>query len=252
MGGSRTTDRHQFPWTGTVQGVLQAVIATMFIWGGSRMYSYLSRTDHDAPPLLWMLLVGIVGLLIGLGVSVDRRRKRVPLSLAAPPAARVVVLGIVMVAVLWSARGWHDADGGGLVVGALVFVVVDRIVGPAWILGRALWQERSRRGWRRHEVVEVEGGRALLRDPSSGATLRARSELPLELGAAYVDLEALPSADPYRHDEVSARVRQLETFETRAARGHASATAALALLSGLLWLALPYCLALGPELTRTR
>jgi hypothetical protein len=253
MRGSGTTERHRFPGTGTVQGTLQAMAAAALAWTGSRFYAYFSMSDRDAPPILWILIAAIVGLLIGLGVSVDVRRTRAPLSLTGPAAARMTALAIVLLAMLAGAWGSSMPTWASLAGGALVFLVLDRIVGPAWVLAIALWQSWSRRGWRRHDVVEVEGGRALLRDPSSGAALRARSELPLELGAAYVELELLPSrAEPYRHDEVSARVRALETLEARATRAHTLGTAALALLSGLLWLALPYCTTLGRELTRAR
>ncbi|HEY8427536.1 MAG TPA: hypothetical protein VIL20_04145, partial [Sandaracinaceae bacterium] len=116
------------------------------------------------------------------------------------------------------------------------FAVLDRIAGPAWVLVRALRENAARKPWARHEVVEVDGARALVMD-ERGEPFYVRCEEPLEPGVVFLRPEPLTeSIEPYRHAHVLARVTAHETLAERRERKRGIVTAALGLLSGFGWI----------------
>lgn len=243
-------DRRRFLWGGTLQGGVQALVAASFLVAGT-IGIYVPREVEQ--PAIGLALAGVAAALIGLGVVVDRRRRETPLPLVGPAWGRGLVLllaftftaclvGLGAVGVL--------AVCFVLVAGVLVFVVLDRILGPAWILGCALVEQIARSRWVHREVVEAEGARALLRE-GTGTTTPVRIEQPLELGPAYLVLAPFDGpSEPYRSDESRTIVRAAETAAARRARGRTLVTACLALVSGLAWLLLPFLTELGRALSK--
>jgi hypothetical protein len=243
---------HAVPSTAAVQGVVQTVFAILF--------ALLGASFDDARPMwgapFWISLGALAVALVGLGVAVDWRRRRAPLPLVAPVLVRRILAGVaIALPVLLSLKDAPQFFVCAL-IGALsiwspyLFVTLDRILGPAWVLGPAATRAWARRRWARCTVIELDGVRAVVEDDRSHRFL-ARTELALEPGVAYLALSPISApAEPYRDAEVRAIVLGHETVAARTERSRAILTAALALLSGLAWVALPFALALGPALVR--
>lgn len=235
------------PWGGAIQGSVQALIMVFFMWL-ARSPDHVSAGAETASAFA-LVLATAAAFMIGLGAIVDRRRRDQPLPLAAPKTLRALVIS--MLALLFTAF----AVGNDLlfwlallmssVLGLPLFVVIDRLLGPAWVLGATLIEDRARRAWDEREVIEADDTRALLRD-ETGETEWVRSEAPLELGPGYFVLARLEGpTSPYRSEPSRRLVLRAESPEARAARRSAIGTAALGLVSGLVWLTLPFFLYLG-------
>lgn len=227
---------------GLAQGVLWGIGLRLGQWG-----FFCSRVPR--PQLLWVVITGAL-VLTALGAWIDLRRRERRLAMIASPRARAggFAVACVVVATCGALTGSPE---GFLCVGMSALpaltLVVDRMLGPAWVIAERLRIEHARRGWARVEVVATEP--TLLVVMPDGTAERARSEVPLELGGHYARLaRAEDRGHPYRKaDPIT--LLETESVETRAQRAHERTTAILALVSGLAWLALAFGPSVGAALS---
>ncbi len=130
-----------------------------------------------------------------------------------------------------------------------LFLTLDRILGPAWVLARTASCAWARRRWSFHRVLVVGDARAIV-EAADGRRLVVRTEVTLERGPAYLEVGPRPHpAEPYRSDDTEALLYAAEPAQERAKRRRDLLTAALGMLSGLVWMALPLSLLLADALT---
>lgn len=237
---------------GTVQGAAQASVVALLMWIGSADFCLFDeahgtvRTEAFGPVLL-----AIVVTLVALGAWIDLRRTT-PLVLEAPLRARWVVFALgallPLVPAVVAGAPLLAYVCLGCVASPYALVTLDRIVGPLWVLASLARRARARSRWPRYLVIEAGESRAIMQD-ERGEDLSVRTDVTLEPGLAYLELATLPlPAEPYRTDDVRVVVRQSERIAERKARSRDIVTAALALVSGLAWLALPFSVVLGDAL----
>lgn len=259
----RAAERREAPLTGMLQGIVQTILAALFMLvGGSDPLGYGPPTRG---PAFWCALVLVIVTLLGLGIVVDRRRARRPLDLVTPvPARRAILLvSVALPGVTTCAAALEQATSrgealqafvctvlGGMLLGVpCIFVVIDRILGPAWVLAQTAMRSFARRRWSRCDVLEVDGERAVILD-HTGTRLTVRTEQAMEPGPAYVVLTSMRMpAEPYREEDVRGNVERIESAADRAARRRDIVTAALSLVSGIAWLSPLFTMWLGDALT---
>ncbi len=228
---------------GTVQGLVQSGIALALMWLSGTM------GRHTLTPAWVVAAIGVTPLFTAVGVTVDRRRSAALLPFAAPTRVRafLLLLAFALFAALVATDELARVQSSAIVVVPLTWMVLDRVVGPAWVLVGRLRDHFTRRGWHRCRTLESEATRALLVF-ESGVRLRVHVDAPLEATTVFVKLAPRPVGSAYRDSDIAASIVRYETLAERAARRHDVGTAALALISGLLWFALPLCFLLGRSL----
>lgn len=229
--------------SGTVQGLVQSTAALLLMWFSGKM-------ERQTLTLGWVVAaIAVVLLFATIGVTVDRRRSGAPLALVAPMRVRgvLLVVAFALFAVLIAMDGHARVLSGAIAVVPWTWMMLDRVVGPAWVLVGHLRDHFARRGWHRCQTLESDATHALVVN-ESGARMRLRVDAPLEATTVFVELVLHSAGDPYRDTDIALGIVRFETLAERGARRHDAGTAALALISGLLWFALPLCILLGRSL----
>lgn len=223
---SLTTD------SGLFHGFVQATFTTLLI---------CVLNGHRASPWLVVAVIAVIAF-IGLGAWIDMRRRHRELRLSAPRRIRAGLAAAVAMTTafaLLSRLSGTEALCSLVTLVPVVTLILDRILGPLWVVIRLARISSSRRQWSCVVVLKVEDA-SLTVETEDRRHLVARSEWALPHGPIYVQFDYDRMLDsPYRSLE-QVRISTFETVDERRGRKHDTWTPSVGFVAGLAWLAVPF------------